>query len=76
MLLESGWTDDLFPPEQSLRIYNAVRALKGYVALQVGDLGHSRGSNKENTDHAFKEQAASFFEAKLKAPGNPRPRAA
>src|SRR3954453_8912143 len=22
MLLESGWTDDLFPPEQSLRVYN------------------------------------------------------
>ena len=22
LLLESGWTDDLFPPEQSLRVYN------------------------------------------------------
>ena len=71
MLTESGWTDDLFPPEQSLRIYNADLAKGGYVALQVGDLGHSRGSNKENTDHAFNEQAASFFEAELKALGKP-----
>jgi cephalosporin-C deacetylase-like acetyl esterase len=69
MLLQSGWTDDLFPPEQSLRVYNAVRAMKGYAALQFGDLGHSRGSNKENADHAFQEQAASFFEARLKRTG-------
>jgi predicted acyl esterase len=69
MLLQSGWTDDLFPPSQSLRIYNAVRALKGYAALQFGDLGHSRGSNKQNTDHAFQEQGASFFEKRLKHTG-------
>ncbi len=69
LLLQSGWTDDLFPPAHSLRIYNAVRALKGYAALQFGDLGHSRGSNKENTDHAFQEQGASFFEARLKHTG-------
>jgi fermentation-respiration switch protein FrsA (DUF1100 family) len=69
MLLQSGWTDDLFPPEQSLRIYNAVLAMKGKAALQFGDLGHSRGSNKENADHAFQEQAAGFFEARLKHTG-------
>jgi predicted acyl esterase len=74
MLLESGWTDDLFPPSQSLRVYNAVRALKGYAALMVGDLGHSRGSNKENTNHAFNEEGAQFLQAKLQhsatAPAN------
>jgi hypothetical protein len=32
-------------------------------------LGHSRGSNKENTDHAFQEQAASFYQARLKSTG-------
>ena len=69
MLLQSGWTDDLFPPSQSLRIYNAVRALRGYAALQFGDLGHSRGSNKQNTNHAFQEQAAGFFEKRLKFAG-------
>jgi fermentation-respiration switch protein FrsA (DUF1100 family) len=69
MLLESGWTDDLFPPSQSLRVYNASRALKGYAVLMVGDLGHSRGSNKENTDHAFNEEGAGFFAAKLQHTG-------
>jgi predicted acyl esterase len=74
MLLESGWTDDLFPVSQSLRAYNAARAAKGYAALLFGDLGHSPGANKQNTDHAFNEAAAGFFAAKLehtgKAPRN------
>lgn len=73
MLLESGWTDDLFPPEQSLRIYNAARALHSYAALMVGDLGHSRGSNKQNTDRAFNEEGARFFESKLEHVGKPPP---
>jgi predicted acyl esterase len=73
ILSQSGWTDDLFPPEQSLRIYNAIRSAGGYVALQVGDLGHSRGSNKVNTDQAFNDQAAAFFDAELRATGTPPP---
>jgi predicted acyl esterase len=69
LLLESGWTDHLFPVEQSLRVYNQVRALKGYAALMFGDLGHSMGSNKVNTDRAFNEEGASFFAAKLQRTG-------
>jgi predicted acyl esterase len=65
LLLESGWTDDLFPPEQSLRVYNQLRAAKGYAALMFGDLGHSRGDNKQNTDRAFNEEGAAFFAARL-----------
>jgi predicted acyl esterase len=74
MLLESGWTDDLFPVSQSLRAYNESRAAKGYAALLFGDLGHSPAANKTNTDHAFNEAAAGFFAARLehsgKAPKN------
>jgi len=73
MLLESGWTDDLFPVEQSLRAYNAVRAKHGQVALMFGDLGHSPGTNKVNTDQAFNEEAAGFFAAELKHEGQPPP---
>jgi predicted acyl esterase len=69
LLLESGWTDDLFPVEQSLRAYNQVRSLKGYAALMFGDLGHLVASNKENTDDAFEEEGAAFFAAKLKHEG-------
>jgi predicted acyl esterase len=69
MLLESGWTDDLFPVSQSLRAYNAARSVKGYAALMFGDLGHSPGANKANTDHAFNEEGAGFFAARLKREG-------
>ncbi len=69
MLLESGWTDDLFPVEQSLRAYNAAHADRSYAALMLGDLGHSPGANKENTDHAFNEEGAQFFAAKLEHAG-------
>jgi pimeloyl-ACP methyl ester carboxylesterase len=69
LLIQNGWTADLFPPKEALRVYNQVRALKGTVTLQFGDLGHSRGSNKENTDHAFQEQGASFFAARLEGKG-------
>jgi fermentation-respiration switch protein FrsA (DUF1100 family) len=71
LLLESGWTDHLFPVEQSLRVYNQVRALKGYAALMFGDLGHSMGSNKVNTDQAFNEEGAAFFAAKVQHVGTP-----
>ena len=74
LLLESGWTDDVFPVEQSLRVYNQVRALKGDVALMVGDIGHAPASNKVNTDEAFNTEAAAFFAAKLKHEGTaPKP---
>jgi predicted acyl esterase len=74
MLLQSGWTDELFPPEQSLRAYNRALAERSYAALQIGDLGHSRGSNKLGEDHAFQEQAAAFFAYRLKREGS-EPRA-
>jgi len=73
MLLESGWTDALFPPEQSLRVYNAVRAAKGYAVLMFGDLGHSPASNKQNTDVAFNEEGAAFFGSKLQGTGKAPP---
>jgi predicted acyl esterase len=69
MLLESGWTDDLFPPEQSLRAYNQAHSVGGYAALMFGDLGHGPASNKQNTDQAFNEEGARFFASKLEHHG-------
>lgn len=67
LLLQSGWTDDLFPPAESIRVYNDVRAddPEATVALQLGDLGHARGSNKENADRAFNTSGAAFFDREL-----------
>jgi hypothetical protein len=73
LLLQNGWTDDLFPPSEALRIYNQLRAVHRHapVSLQFGDLGHSRGSNKPGVDHAFQTQAFDFFNAWLMGKGKP-----
>ena len=67
MLLESGWNDDLFPPAQSLRVYNDVRThhRASYVALLFGDVGHSRGSNKPTVNLVFNDIASAFFSHNL-----------
>jgi hypothetical protein len=72
LLLESGWTDDLFPPKETIRVYNSLRAddPDASVSLQLGDLGHARGSNKENADRAFNSAAADFFELELEGPAS------
>jgi fermentation-respiration switch protein FrsA (DUF1100 family) len=63
LLIQSGWTDELFPPEQALRVYGYLRSKdkKAPVSLQFGDLGHSRGSNKPGLNQYFNDQAARFF---------------
>ncbi len=73
LLLESGWNDDLFPPIQSLRLYDSLRAANpaAPVSLQFGDVGHSRGSNKLTVNAAFNDQASSFFDAYLRGQGSP-----
>jgi len=72
LLIQNGWTDDLFPPHEALRVYNYLRDGKGPegdVSLQFGDLGHPRGSNKRDVDRAFNDQGARFFDEKLGAGG-------
>jgi pimeloyl-ACP methyl ester carboxylesterase len=66
MLLQSGWTDDLFPPKESIRAYEDSRRRGGWAAMQFGDLGHQRGSNKANADQHFNDQGSAFFDAWLR----------
>jgi fermentation-respiration switch protein FrsA (DUF1100 family) len=72
LLIQNGWTDDLFPPEEALRVYNHVRAADpgAAVSLQFGDLGHPRGTNVPNADRAFQDQGAAFFDHYLKGSGS------
>jgi fermentation-respiration switch protein FrsA (DUF1100 family) len=67
LLIENGWTDDLFPPEHALRAYNYLRqAYPAFpVSLQFGDLGHSRGANKAATNKYLNNQGYRFFAARL-----------
>jgi predicted acyl esterase len=76
LLIQSGWTDELFPPEQALRVYGYLRSRdrSAPVSLQLGDLGHSRGSNKPGLNHYFNNQAAKFFAAHLLGAKNGLPK--
>lgn len=42
-----GWTDDLFPAPEALRMYYALRSVNpGYpIALYLGNVGHPRAAN-------------------------------
>lgn len=72
MLVENGWTDDLFPATQALMIYGATdQGRNGPVSLQLGDLGHGRGANKPGQEQFFNNQGAAFFDAYLKKQGTP-----
>lgn len=76
LLLQSGWTDALFPVGQALGAYDHIRKLsKGApVALQIGDLGHSPAANHPRDVAAFDAAGLRFFNAWLKDSGaKPRP---
>lgn len=47
-LIGNGWTDDLFPVDEAIRIYNRIRASfpAGPFAIMFVDFGHPRGQNK------------------------------
>jgi predicted acyl esterase len=48
ILLIQGWTDDLFPLPEALRMYQNLRSIDpNYpVAAYLGDIGHPRAANK------------------------------
>lgn len=72
LLVQNGWTDDLFPATEALMIYgNTDQGRKGPVSLQLGDLGHGRGAIKANQEQYFNDKGATFFDAYLKKQGTP-----
>jgi hypothetical protein len=76
LLLQAGWTDDLFPVGQALRAYLRQRraAPRALVALQVGDIGHPRAGNAGTEVGAFDRQGVAFLDAVLRGRGRaPRP---
>jgi len=72
LLLQSGWTDALFPVNQSLGAYDHIRSqsTSAPVALQVADLGHNPGANHPKDVAAFDAGGLAFFDAWLKGTGS------
>ena len=71
LLLQSGWTDALFPVTQSLGAYDSLRRQNASapVTLQVADLGHNPAANHPQDVAAFDRQGLAFFDAWLKGAG-------
>ena len=64
LLVQNGWTDDLFPATEALRVYRTFTAAPGArISLQLADVGHARGQNKPRADRAFLAEADRFFDA-------------
>src|SRR4051812_30805953 len=75
LLMQSGWTDALFPVGQALGAYDAVRKTdpQAPVALQLSDSGHGPGVNHPTDVAAFDAQGLSFLDAWLKGTGGAKP---
>ena len=73
LLIQQGWTDDLFPAPEAVRAYNDVRSRGGNVALQLADIGHARGQNKQPVDVALNSQGSDFLDQHLRRSGTAAP---
>ncbi len=62
MLIENGWTDELFPGDEALR--TAARAPGSKLLL--GDLGHGWAGNAQAIDRRFNDAGATFFAGVLR----------
>ena len=75
LIVQNGWTDDLFPATEALRVYRTFTAAPGArLSLQLGDLGHPRGQNDDPAENrVMLTQASSFFDHFLKGQGQAPP---
>lgn len=77
LLIQSGWTDALFPVPQALGAYDHILAQDPHapVALQIGDLGHGPAANHPGDAAAFDRQGLRFLNAWLlgRRGGKPKP---
>ena len=71
LIVQNGWTDDIFPAPEALRVYRTFTAAPGArLSLQLGDFGHPRGQNNDPVENrAMLAQANSFFDFFLKGQG-------
>ena len=70
LIVQNGWTDDLFPAPEALRVYRSFHAAPGArLSLQLGDLGHPRGTNNASENSAMEAQARAFFDFYLRRQG-------
>jgi fermentation-respiration switch protein FrsA (DUF1100 family) len=71
LLIQSGWNDDLFPPDEAIRFYNRTRSqFRGDpISLFFMDDGHARSQNKPADEELFREREEAWFAHYLKGEG-------
>jgi hypothetical protein len=62
-----GWTDDLFEPVESFRMFKFLKRLDPLwpVSVAVADVGHSRAQNPPDTWHRLNDQAWQFLQSQI-----------
>lgn len=78
LLIQSGWNDDLFPPDEAIRFYNRTRTQfpGDPISLFFMDDGHARSQNKAADEELFRQREEAWFGHYLKGEGAaPAPRA-
>jgi fermentation-respiration switch protein FrsA (DUF1100 family) len=71
LLIQSGWNDDLFPPDEAIRFYNRTRTQfpGNPISLFFMDDGHMRSQNKEADVAVFRAREQAWFDYYLKGVG-------
>lgn len=71
LLLSSGFTDDLFPVDETVRYYNLLRSKfpKAPVSLYDMDFGHMRGQNKAADTTALRIRTNAWLDYYVKGTG-------
>lgn len=73
LLLTSGFTDDIFPVDESLRYYNLARSLypSNPISMMFYDGGHQRASNKPQDGSLVQrvERIRDYFDHYVKGTG-------
>ncbi len=72
MLMSSGFTDDLFPADETIRYYNRTKTEypNADVALFFGDFGHPRAQNKSDVTSALEDRIDDWFDYYVKGQGS------
>jgi hypothetical protein len=68
LLIQSGWNDDLFPPDEAIRFYNRTRTQYpgDPVSLFFMDDGHARSQNKPADVAVFEARENAWLDHYLK----------
>ncbi len=75
VLMSSGFTDDLFPANETIRFYNRTRGQypDAHMALFFGDFGHPRAENKDDVTDALTAAQFAWMDFYLKGVGSQPP---